>query len=97
MEGEGPGSGEYYFITSGGAGVVRAEPGRASVPLITHVTHRRRGEGRLCTDGEMRGWIPTVESNGAAHRVVWLGESANLYGEMISTSSSAPSGLKWLI
>lgn len=45
----------------------------------------------------MRGWIPTVESNGAAHRVVWLGESANLYGEMISTSSSAPSGLKWLI
>lgn len=49
---------------------------------------------------EMRGWIPTVQSNGEAHRMVWLGEGANFsssYGEMISTCSSALSGLKWLI
>lgn len=45
----------------------------------------------------MREWIPTVQCNGDAHRKVWLGEGANLYGEMISTCSSALSGLKWLI
>lgn len=62
-----------------------AEPGRASVPLITHVTHRRRRQGRVCTDGEMRGWIPTVECNGGAHRMVWLSGWARVLISPVST------------